>query len=117
MSSNKVLLRCFAYYSNKDKKYYAFCVDLNLADQGNSFEDVIDKLHDNIKLYIESELEYNKINGINNFPYRIAPLNIVLQYYFISSLFYLKYFISRLLNNYKRLLPSPQIVGLEWGWV
>lgn len=101
MSSNIIPLRCFAYFNEKDNRYYAFCVDLNLADQGSSFENVANKLLDNIKLYLETELEYNKKNGISEFPYRRSPLSVLFNYYSISLLFHMKFLVSGLLNKYK----------------
>ena len=48
-------LRCFAYKNSEDEKYYAHCIDLNLADHGNSIEEVKEILYENIKLCVDTE--------------------------------------------------------------
>ena len=46
------LLRCYA--EERDGEWEAFCLDLDLAVQGKSFEEVYRSLNDTISLYLES---------------------------------------------------------------
>lgn len=92
-------LRCFAYFNKSDGKYYAFCVDLNLVDQGSSFEEVQNKLHENIELYLKSELKYYNENGIKGFPYRKAPWNVMIHFYYINILFHMAFITSRIVYS------------------
>jgi hypothetical protein len=44
-------LRCYA--EGKDSEWEAFCLDFDLAVQGQSFDDVYRKLSEQIELYVE----------------------------------------------------------------
>ena len=78
---NIINLRCFVYFNMEHQKFYAFCIDLNLACQADSLDSVLDKMRDAIMLYIESQLEYNKENNITAFSYRRSPLSIRFNYF------------------------------------
>lgn len=72
------ILRCFA--EKKGSQWQAFCVDLNLAVQGDSFPVVKNKLDDMVRSYIqlafEQESEQDRMDMLN----RPAPLSLRLRY-------------------------------------
>ena len=64
--------RCYAF--KKDQHWYATCVDLNLVDRGETFDEVVNKLKENIQVYIQDKQVI--------LP-RPAPLSYQLQYRWI----------------------------------
>ena len=89
---NKMIFRCFAYRNRKDNFYYACCIDLNLVDRGESMDDVIKKLEDNIVGYLQTTFE--ELEGTKHLIPRKAPFSYRLQY----RLFNIKLSIRRFNN-------------------
>ena len=100
--SNSIKLRAFAFRDKKSGKYYAFCVDLDLVDEGNSFEEVFKKMKENISLYLETEIKYNNTHGITKFPYRKSPVDIMFKYYLLSLACRISFIVNRIKDNYKK---------------
>ncbi len=68
--------------------YLAFCIDLSLAVQGDSAEEVRAKLHDQIHDYldhIEQVYREGDIEGAKQLFNRPAPLSIRMRYYWVQA--------------------------------
>lgn len=72
-------LRCMAY--KEDGLWVAVCVDLSLAAQANSFDEVQHKLNEQIKDYVIEAIE-DKDYG-HQLLTRKSPVSIMLKYYWI----------------------------------
>tara|TARA_R110001583_G_scaffold134993_1_gene286769 strand:- start:805 stop:1131 length:327 start_codon:yes stop_codon:yes gene_type:complete len=78
MSPEQLVLRCMA--ERKAEYWQAFCLDLNLAVQGDSFEDVRSKLHDQIGEYLYDALEGEDQQYAAQLLSRKSPLSIRARY-------------------------------------
>lgn len=65
-------LRCYAI--RKGDSWYASCLDLNLVDRADSLDEVIQKLRENIQLYVEDK---------NPLLQRPAPISYHFEYQWI----------------------------------
>ena len=90
-----ILVRCFV--RPKGNKYIGICITLNLAVQADSSKEAVEKLMDQIGLYLESVAERNiKIK-------RRSPLRFYTWYFAIKILFTIARFKSDLVEGYKRM--------------
>jgi len=64
--------RCYAF--KKNDQWYAACIDLNLVDRAETLDIVVNKLKENIQLYIQDK---------DVIPLRQAPLSYQFQYQWI----------------------------------
>jgi len=64
--------RCYAF--KKNEHWYAACIDLNLVDRAETLDTVVDKLKENIYLYIQDK---------DVITLRRAPLSYQFQYQWI----------------------------------
>lgn len=64
-------VRCYA--EGRGSEWEAFCLDFDLAVQGDSLEDVVKSLHEQINLYVEGVLELPAADQRRLFARR-APL-------------------------------------------
>ncbi|MBM3239882.1 hypothetical protein FJZ31_26660 [Candidatus Poribacteria bacterium] len=64
--------RCYAL--KKNKHWYATCIDLNLVDRAETLDTVVNKLKENIQLYIQDK---------DVITFRRAPLSYQFQYQWI----------------------------------
>jgi len=64
--------RCYAL--KKNEHWYAACIDLNLVDRAETLDTVVNKLKENIQLYIQDK---------DVVPFRSAPLSYQFQYQWI----------------------------------
>jgi hypothetical protein len=74
-------LRCFA--EKKGNQWQAFCVDLNLAVQGDSFPIVRDKLDAMVGSYIHLAFEQDSAQAREDMLNRPAPLSLRARYVMI----------------------------------
>lgn len=79
MKPTDLILRCFA--EEKDGYWQVFCVDLNLAAQGDSLSSVKQKLEHMIHDYLEDALVGEDREHANYMLRRNSPLPIRLRYY------------------------------------
>jgi len=93
MKAPQLVLRCYA--ENKDDQWQAFCLDLNLAAQGDSLDEVETKLRNMISEYVFDALVGEDQEHAKYFLNRKAPASLWLKYYFHCGLFR----IGRLKNN------------------
>lgn len=81
MQVQELKLRCFAEQES-DGSWFAACIDLNLAAQGGSAEDVRRKLHAQIHDYIEDALTEDSSFFGDLIPRR-APISLFVRYHAI----------------------------------
>jgi len=79
-----LILRC--YGEQKGDVWQAFCLDLNLAVQGASPQEVRTKLHQQISSYLYDALEGEDRMYADQLLSRKAPLGFWLKYYYYNIL-------------------------------
>lgn len=84
MKPYEILLRCFA--ERKEDYWQAFCIDLCLAVQGDSLQEVKGKLHSQIADYLQDILEGEDRPYAAQLLRRKSPLPIVAKYHLISAM-------------------------------
>ncbi|MET1070010.1 MAG: hypothetical protein ABWY28_18565 [Pseudomonas prosekii] len=84
MKPNEILLRCFA--ERKEDYWQAFCIDLCLAVQGDSFQEVKSKLHAQVADYLQDILDGEDRPYAAQLLSRKSPLPIVAKYHLISAM-------------------------------
>lgn len=80
MRTKDLILRCFA--TNYIGVWEAFCLDLNLAAQGDSFDEVKSKLEAQIDSYIEEAMTIHREHA-EQLLNRKAPFVLWARYYFL----------------------------------
>lgn len=103
MKTTDLVLHCYA--ERKHDTWQAFCVDLTLAAQGDSYDDVRQKLESQICDYINDALSIDKVHA-RELLSRKAPLRYRLKYQFIR----LKHFSHNTKNGLSQLLDLPMPV-------
>ena len=86
-------LKCYAEREH-DGSWFAVCIDLNLAAQGESLESVKTKLHQQVRDYLEEAVTEDAAYFGDLIP-RPAPLSFRLKFYLIE-------FLCRLRHNTDR---------------
>ena len=84
MEPRQLILRC--YGEKKGDVWQAFCLDLNLAVQGKSFQDVRGKLHRQIESYVYDALEGEDRQYADQLLNRKAPFYFWAKYYLYKAL-------------------------------
>ncbi|WP_083908645.1 hypothetical protein [Thioalkalivibrio thiocyanodenitrificans] len=82
MQPKQLVVRCFA--ESRHGVWQAFCIDLNLAVQGESQREVIDKLGDMIVDYLIDALEGEDEKFAEQLLDRPAPLSLRLRYHWYA---------------------------------
>ncbi len=79
-------LRCYA--EGRDGEWEAICLDLDIAVQGKSFEEVFQSLDEAVNLYLESTSGLPEVERAR-FLNRATPLSVRLKFlgYALRSLF------------------------------
>lgn len=80
MQPSKLVLRCLL--EQREGYWQAFCLDLNLAVQGDSEEEVRTKLHSQIFEYVHDALVGEDQKYADQLLNRKAPMSIMAKYYF-----------------------------------
>ncbi len=84
MTPTELILRC--YGEQKGDVWQAFCLDLNLAVQGSSLQEVRTKLQEQISSYLYDALEGEDRLYAEQLLCRKAPLGFWLKYYYYNIL-------------------------------
>ena len=71
------ILHCYA--SGRDGDWEGICLDLDIAVQGESFEDVLRSLHDAVSLYLETVVTLPEKQQ-THLLHRPAPLGVRLKF-------------------------------------
>ena len=83
LSPDRLVLRCYGYRS-RNGVWQAVCLDLNLAAQGRSGQEVKKKLRAMIESYFDTVLDTNDKESIPALLQRRAPLTDWAFYYLIK---------------------------------
>lgn len=83
MRANELLLRCYA--ERKHGIWQAFCIDLNLAAQGDSFEEVRKKLEDMVFEYVYDAVAGEHREHAEYLLNRKAPLYFRAKWHFARA--------------------------------
>lgn len=84
MKPKQLVLRC--YGEQKGKYWQAFCLDLNLAVQAGSFEEVQKKMNEQISSYLYDALEGEDCEYADQLLNRKAPFYFWIKYYTYMAL-------------------------------
>lgn len=84
ISPKQMILRCYA--EKKDGVWQAFCLDLNLAVQGQSSQEVKRKMHEQIEMFLYDALEGEDRQYADQLLARKAPIGFWLKYYLYKTL-------------------------------
>lgn len=84
----KLILRCYAC-KNGDKKWHAMCLDINLAIEADSLQEIREKMNNVIISYIDTVLDTQDKDSIPALLFRPAPLRDWLFYYYLKSLYFI----------------------------
>lgn len=84
MNPKQTILRCYA--EKKDNIWQAFCIDLNLAVQGETRDEVRTKLHQQIVSYLYDALEGEDKEYAAQLLNRKAPIGFRIKYAFYKIL-------------------------------
>lgn len=101
MNVRNLMLRCYANKHND--QWQAFCIDFNLAVQGNSFTEVKRKLAEQVSTYIYDALVGDDKEFAEQLLSRKAPLKQRLTYHAIK----LAHHIGLWRNGLHRLFKEP----------
>ena len=85
MKPNQLLLHCYGEYKNG--VWQAFCLDFTIAVQGESPEEVVEKLKEQVCEYINDALVGVDQEHSRDLISRKAPLKYWAKYYFIRAMF------------------------------
>lgn len=107
MRPNTLILRCFA--EKIGDQWQAFCLDFDLAVQGNSFRDVRKRLDAMIRDYVRDALVGEDRDYADQLLRRRAPLSLWLRYYRIYALVHLGRLRDGFRKTYNTSMPlQPQ---------
>jgi hypothetical protein len=102
MKPAQLILRCYA--TNNDGVWEAFCLDLTLAVQGESFPEVKEKLESQITSYVNEALTKHG-DYADQLLNRKAPLWSWIEYYFYLTKFKLHYLKDDMFKIFKEPMP------------
>nr|VFK33614.1 MAG: hypothetical protein BECKMB1821G_GA0114241_11701 [Candidatus Kentron sp. MB] len=105
MSPANLILHCYA--ERKDDLWQAFCLDLTIAAQGESFEEVRRKLAIMVKEYIDDAIEGEDQAYAKQLLTRRAPLRYWLKYNLYRFLHRSEGDATRFFSEVMPLLPIP----------
>ena len=95
------VLRCWGH-RQKNGRWYGVCIDLNLAVEAYSRQELEKKLEEVIQSYVEAVCDTDDKQSIPRLLNRRAPLSDWVTYYLISAAF--------LINNLKEyFIFQPQL--------
>ena len=95
ITADQFTLRCYGY--RKHGVWLGVCIDLNLAIQAKSSEELKSKMKEVIDSYFESVIDTNDYASITALLSRGAPFSDRLRYYLIKMAFIITSFTGTLL--------------------
>jgi hypothetical protein len=84
MNPQQLLLRCYAE-REPDGKWFAICLDLNLATEAGTQHEATEKLHAQIVSYVREALTVDAKYASHLLPRR-APMSFFIRYYWMQLL-------------------------------
>lgn len=83
IAPSNLVLRCYGHRL-ASSRWYGVCLDLNLATEADSLDELKQKIHEMIESYFEVVLDTNDKNSIPELLSRKAPLIDWIKYYWIG---------------------------------
>ena len=102
MSPARYVLRCYAHRTRKGN-WYGACLELNLATEADTLEELRAELNDIIVSYVESVFDTEDEDSIPDLLTRQAPLRDKIKFQGIRLLS----FINRFQNNFIQFKIVP----------
>ena len=103
MRPQELILRCFA--ERTGDQWVAFCIDLNLAAQADTFDEAHTKLEGMVKEYVYDALAGEDRDHAPELMRRKAPLGILARYHCIAILVRFAHWKSELHRIFQEKLP------------
>jgi len=109
MKPQELIIRCFS--EQKDGVWQAFCLNFDLAVQGDSADDVHRKITDMIHDYVIDALSEDGEDReyAAQLLTRKAPFSLWARYYWIAALCKLHAFRNGLCNTFNTVMPMEPI--------
>lgn len=85
ISPDKLVLRCFGHKTEKGN-WFGKCIELNIAAEAESVEELESKLYDMITSFFRTVYETDDHKSIPALLKRRAPISDYLKYHFIKFL-------------------------------
>ena len=105
MNSKKLILRCYGRQLDR-QKWYAVCLDLNLAVEASSLNEMREKMKEVIESYLETVLDTKDVTSIPGLLSRRAPLADWLFYYYIACMYHITHLPQNKLFNFEEFIPD-----------
>ena len=106
-SQKKIRVRCYAERES-DGSWFGICIDLNLAAQGDTLEEVRQKLDAQVQDYLDEAFGEDS-EYLHDLVPRRAPMSFIFRYYWIKLMCWLRrIFDDRDGCGNQRILPSIQ---------
>ena len=102
MAPRDLVLRCYGY-KNRSKRWYGVCLDLNLAVEADSVEELKRKMREVINCYLDSVIDTEDKGSIGELLTRKAPLLDWAKYYLIGAIIVMRDFPGNL--TFKETIP------------
>lgn len=97
-----LVLKCYGY-KFKNGPYTGVCIDLNIAVQADSQDELKKKMNDAIIGYFETVLDTDDKQSIPNLIYRRAPIQDRYSYYLIKFIVFIRQFPNNFI--FKEYIP------------
>jgi len=88
MTPKKLILRCYGRQINS-QKWYAVCLDFNLAVEASSLNEMREKMKEVITSYLDTVLDTEDVNSIPELLSRRAPISDWLFYYYVALMYHI----------------------------
>jgi hypothetical protein len=102
ISPHKLVLNCYGHRTFNNR-WYGVCLELNLAAEAGSSDELREKLYDMVISYIETVLDTDEKESIPHLLTRRAPIKDWLAYYVIRLLMFIKKFPNNF--TFKQIIP------------
>jgi len=102
MSPKKLVLRCYGRQIDSHK-WYGVCLELNLAVEARSINEMREKMKEVILSYLESVLDTKDVNSIPWLLSRRAPISDWLFYYYVAFMYHITHLSEKIL--FKEFIP------------
>ena len=99
---SNLVLRCYGHKTKADK-WYGVCIDLNIAAEASTPDQLKKKLNDQINSYIDAVLDTDDHDSIPELLSRKAPIQDRLKYHSIKSVISIRKLKDKLI--FKELIP------------
>nr|VFJ67650.1 MAG: hypothetical protein BECKFW1821C_GA0114237_101242 [Candidatus Kentron sp. FW] len=111
MHPKELLLRCYA--ENKNDQWQAFCIDINIAAQGETFEEVHGKLISMVNGYIYDATVGEHREYADQLLNRKAPLGFRTKYLWYKALFVIGRLRSDTWKLFQEAMPLAPVCSIN----